>query len=143
MNADGSLLSDEEYAKRKAELIMGKAHLQELLNDTDRRVERWLETAERTFDFACHAKHWFTNGTSQTKATILRTLGSNLILKDRKLVVELKKPLMAIKHVVEGVPQVRGMLEPAKFGLNKGDLEALYSKNPMVLPIRNGNKLLK
>jgi hypothetical protein len=40
---------------------------------------------------------------------------------------------MAIKHVVKGVPQVRGMFEPAKFGLNKGDLEALYSKNPMVL----------
>jgi len=133
MNADGSLLSDEEYAKRKAELIREKAHLQEILNDTDRRVERWLETAERTFDFACHAKHWFAHGTSQTKATILRTLGSNLILKDRKLVVELKKPLMAIKHVAEGVPQVRGMFEPAKFGLNKGDLEDLYSKNPIVL----------
>jgi site-specific DNA recombinase len=139
MNADGSLLSDEEYAKRKSELILEKAHLQEFLNDTDKRVERWLETAERTFDFACHAKHWFANGNPQTKATILRTLGSNLILKDRKLVVELKTPLMAIKHVVKGVPQVRGMFEPAKFGLNKGDLEDLYSKNPMVL--RSLNKV--
>jgi site-specific DNA recombinase len=133
MNADGSLLSDEEYAKRKTELFKEKTRIQELLGDTDKRVERWLEVIERAFDFACHAKHWFTNGTTQTKATILRAFGSNLTLKDKKLVVELKNPLMAIKNVVKGVPQVRGMFEPAKYGLNKGDLEDLYSKNPMVL----------
>lgn len=133
MNADGSLLSDEEYASRKTELFKEKTRIQELLGDTDKRVERWLEAMERAFDFACHAKHWFANGTDQTKATILRALGSNLILKDRKLVVELKNPLIEIKNVVRGVPQVRGMFEPAKCGLNKGDLEALYSKNPMVL----------
>lgn len=133
MNADGSLLSDEDYAKRKAELIGEKIRTQELLGDVDKRVERWLEVGEQTFDFACYAKDWFANGTAQDKATILQSLGSNLILKGRKLVVELKKPFMAIEHIVAGVPQTRGTFEPEKFGLDKGKLDALYSKNPIVL----------
>jgi hypothetical protein len=132
MNADGDLLSDEEYAKRKSALIGEKARLQEILNDVDRGVERWLEAGEKTFEFARNAHSWFAKGTDKEKAIILQALGSNLILKDRKLVVELKKPLMAIKHVAERVPQVRGMFEPAKFGLNKGDLGDFYSQNPVV-----------
>jgi site-specific DNA recombinase len=132
MNDDGSLLSDEEYAKRKSVLIGEKTRLQEILNDVDRGVERWLEAGERTFEFARNAQTWFAKGTDKEKAIVLQALGSNLILKDRKLVVELKKPLMVIKHVAERVPQVRGMFEPAKFGLNKGDLEDFYSQNPVV-----------
>lgn len=132
MNADGSLLSDEEYAKRKSELMKDKARIQEILGDTDKRIEKWLETGERIFNFACHAKYWFANGTDQDKATILQSLGSNLILKDKKLVVELKKSFMAIEHVAKRVPQARGMFEPEKFGLNKGQLEAIYSKSPIV-----------
>ena len=139
MNADGSLLSDEEYAKRKAELIKEKARLQELLGDTDKRVEKWLEIAERTFDFACHAKYWFENGADQDKASILKSLGSNLILRDRKLMLDLKKPLMAIENVVKGVPQVRGGFEPEKCGLNKGEMEDLYSKNPTVQGYQDSN----
>jgi hypothetical protein len=132
MNADESLLSDEEYARRKSELMKDKARTQESLNDTDKRVEKWLEIGERTFNFACYAKNWFSNGTAQDKATILQSLGSNLILKDKKLAIELKKSLMAIIHVAERVPQIRGTFEPAKFGLDKGKLDALYSKSPVV-----------
>ena len=139
MNADGSLLSDEEYAMRKAELIKEKARLQELLGDTDNRVEKWLEFAEKTFGFACHAKYWFENGTDQDKASILNSLGSNLILKDRKLMLDLRKPLIAVENVVKGVPQVRGRFEPGKFGLNKGDLGVFYSQNPIVLRRQDSN----
>jgi hypothetical protein len=132
MNADGSLLSDEEYAKRKSELIKEKARIQESLNDTDKRVEKWLEIGERIFTFACYARRWFVDGTTQDKAMIFQSLGSNLILKDKKLAIELKKSLMAIIHVAERVPQIRGTFEPAKFGLDKGKLGALYSQSPVV-----------
>jgi len=133
MNTDGSLISDEEYARRKAELIKEKARLEERLSDTGGRVERWLDIAERTFDFACHARYWFANGSLREKAGILQALGSNLTLKGKKLVIEPKKPFMAIGRMVERVPQVRGMFEPERFGLNMRKLEAIYSRNPVVL----------
>ena len=133
MNTDGSLLSDEEYARQKAGLIKEKARLQRVLDDTDNRMERWLEIGERTFDFACHARYWFANGTSQEKAAILQALGSNLILKDRKLNIELKKPLMAIGRIAERVPQVKGTFEPEKSGANKGKMAGICSRSPVVL----------
>ena len=130
LNTDGSLLSDEEYAKQKSGLIKEKAQLEAMLNDAAGRVEVWLNTAEGVFDFACHAREWFANGAPEQKSEILRTLGSNLILKGRKLSVHLKKHFSWIEKVSDGFPEVRATFEPEKNGLNKGKMEHLYSKNP-------------
>jgi len=51
-----------------------KARLEEILNDTGRRVNQWLEIAEKTFDFAYHARYWFKNGTPEEKSQILQAL---------------------------------------------------------------------
>jgi site-specific DNA recombinase len=133
LNADGSLLSDEEFAKQKTKLLKEKIRLEEILNDTHGRVEGWLEVGEKTFNFACYAKDWFKKGSPQEKAAILQALGSNLILKGKKLFVEPKKPFVVIGQVVEGVPQVRPVFEPEKSGLNERKLEIFFSKNPLVL----------
>jgi DNA invertase Pin-like site-specific DNA recombinase len=133
LNADGSLLSDEEYARQKAELMKEKARLEELLNDTGERVNKWLGIAEKTFDFACHARYWFQNGTPREKSQILQVLGSNLILKDKKLLIEPKKPLTQIGQMVARVPTVRSGFESKKLSQNELKLEEIYSKNPIVL----------
>jgi DNA invertase Pin-like site-specific DNA recombinase len=130
LNADGSLLSDEEYAKRKTELVKEKARLEEALNDTDRGADRWLEIAEKAFDFACHARYWFANGTPEEKSQILQALGSNLILKDKKLEIELKKPFTWLANVSSRCPEVRAAFEPKKSGKNELKLEECYSQNP-------------
>lgn len=130
LNTDGNLLSDEEYAKRKAELIKEKVRLEAVLNDTAGGVERWLDVAEKAFDFACYARYWFANGAPEQKSQILQALGSNLILKGRKLRIYVKKPFTWIEKVSDGVPEVRATFEPKKKGSNKGKIEQLYSKNP-------------
>ncbi len=130
LNIDGNLISDEEYARRKAELIKEKARLEAVLDDTAGRVETWLDTAEKVFDFACHAREWFANGTPEQKGQILQALGSNLVLKDKKLNIHLKKHFSWIEKVSGGFPEVRATFEPEKNGLNKGEMEPLYSKNP-------------
>jgi hypothetical protein len=66
-NKDGSLLSDEEYLRKKAELLKEKARLEELLNDTGQRVNKWLELSERTFNFAYYCRFWFANGNLKQK----------------------------------------------------------------------------
>ena len=132
LNTDGNLLSDEEYAKRKAELIKEKARLEEILNDTSGRVERWLEDAEKTFDFACYARKWFAKGSLQEKARILQSLGSNLTLKNKKLYIQLKKPLFLIERVSKGLTQIKGAFEPKNKGQNERELEQFYSQNPIL-----------
>jgi len=133
LNTNGSLLSDEEYAKIKSELLKEKARLEEILNDTGARVEKWLEIGEKIFNFACHDRYLFKNGSAQEKSQILQALGSNLILKDKKLIIELKKPLRVIEEVSSRVPEVKPRFEPKKSDKNKCKLEELYSKSPVVL----------
>jgi hypothetical protein len=132
LNTDGSLLSDEEYGKQRAELLKEKVKLQGVLNDVDERAKRSLEMAEETFDLACHARYDLASGTPEKKGEILQRVGSNLNLKAEKLNIQIKKPLVAIGRVVRRVPQVRPTFEPKKFGLNERDLEEFFSKNPIV-----------
>lgn len=73
-----------------------KARLEEILNDQGKRVEVWLENAEKAFEFACHAREWFNNGSSEEKTLILQTLGSNLTLKDREFNIKLKNPSVGL-----------------------------------------------
>jgi hypothetical protein len=77
-NTDGSLLSDEEYGNQKTELLREKARLEEILNDRSANIEKWLETGEKIFNFACYARYWFEHGSPQEKFAILKSLGSNL-----------------------------------------------------------------
>jgi len=137
LNSNGSLLSDEEYAKQKTELMKEKARLEEILNDKEARVEKWLETGEKIFNFARYAQYWFTNGTSQEKAQILQALGSNLTLENKKLIIQLQKPLTAIGQIVAEVPEAKSRFEPKKLGLNEAELDELYRKNPIVLRAMN------
>lgn len=132
LNTNGNLLSDEEYAKQKTELFVEKTRLEEILNDTSDRVEKWLDTAEKTFDFACHARHWFAKGSPKQKGRILQAIGSNLTLNDKKLHIQLKKPLGLIEKVIKVVPQTRAGFEPKKAGLNERKLEQFYCQNPIV-----------
>ena len=130
LNADGSLISDEEYAKKKAELMREKARLEEEMEKLKSQGDRWLETVEKTFDFACHARYWFKSGSPEEKTQILRSIGSNLTLKDGKLEIELKKPFKWFSKVSNGFPEVKGPIEPEKSQKNQGDLEKIYASSP-------------
>ena len=96
-NDDGSLLSEGEYAVQRFELLKEKATLEDLLQDTGHRVEQWVKLAEQTFEFACTAQKRFATGDAKTKKEILLTIGSNLILKDKKLSIEARKPFFILE----------------------------------------------
>lgn len=132
LNTNGSLLSDEEYARRKAELMKEKVRLEEILSDTEGRVEKWLDIGEKVFDFACYARYWFENGTPEEKGSILQALGSNLTLKNKMLCILMRKVFLPIENVTQRVPEVRAAFEPKKHGLNDRKLEEFYSKSPIV-----------
>jgi hypothetical protein len=126
-NADGSLLSDEEYGLQKSRLLAEKVRLEEQLRDVEHRVEQWTEIAEQTFVFACYAREWFARGTVEEKRHILMAVGSNLVLQDKILRIDAKTPFFVLE---EGLKTLRGeypAFEPPHNGVDKaqnGDAHA-------------------
>ncbi|MFC1630207.1 recombinase family protein [Patescibacteria group bacterium] len=129
-NTDGGLLNDEEYKKQKDGLTKKKARLEELLNDTGDRVEKWMSVAEQIYDFACFARIRFAKGDKKMKKEILSALGQNLSLKDGKLAIQLKEPFKIIATTLSSVPEATRRLEPVKIGVNKGKTPAFADVNP-------------
>lgn len=92
------LINDDEYAQQKSELIREQNTLKEKLDDTEHRAKGWLELSERTFEFCRYARYWFNNGSLEQKRMILQTVGSNFILKDKKLYFEPVKPFVYLEN---------------------------------------------
>ena len=129
MRANGEI-TEAEFLKKKSELNEEKFKLEDLLKDTGKRIDDWVERAEVLFSFAETAQKRFEKGYSEDKRQILSCLGSNLFLKDGNLSVDLQKPLLFMEKYAEGVRSIHERLEPVKNRMDKGDLEALYAKNP-------------
>ena len=92
MRIDGEIDSSE-YIKRKEKLAEEKQKIEQLIADNNHRFDTWLNNAENLFSFAETAKKRFESGNLLVKREILACLGSNLILLDRELNIQLQEPL--------------------------------------------------
>lgn len=79
------LVTDEEFTSQKGLLQIEQSKIREKLGDTEQRAENWIEKVEEAFDFALHAAYWLEHGTLTDKRRVAIRLGSNYILKDKKL----------------------------------------------------------
>jgi site-specific DNA recombinase len=146
-NADGSLLSEEEYGQQRAELLKEKRHLEEFLRDVGHQVEQWLKLSEETFEFACAARSRFTEGDAKTKKEILLAIGSNLTLKDKKLCIEAKKPFFILETSMTAGRRSNGTIERENMPAPQGRKEANASPCPNLLggldDVRTNERKLK
>ena len=91
-----NLLDDRGYAEWKEKIIKEQVSIKQKMTAMDHRVEKWLELSENAFIFANRAKIWFRDGDLDTKREILKNLGSNFVLEDGKLLIQLKEPYLLI-----------------------------------------------
>lgn len=113
-NRSGALLSDDEYAQRRGELLKEKAALEELINNTDQRLEQQLKLSEETFEIACNAQKRFTEGGPGIKKDILAAVQSNLTLRDKKLLFEARKPFLILENTLYPEKLTMPPIEPKK-----------------------------
>lgn len=125
----GGEISAEEFAERKIKFLAEKKQLTGLFENTDKRVDRWLNTADEMLTFIENAKDKFENGTIQTRRSILSTLGSDLILKDKILSIDIEKSLFPIKRVSKDINAISKRLEPLKTIDKQREFDALCDKN--------------
>ena len=93
-------------------------------------MDNWLERAEEALIFAQNAKLAFENGTLQRKREILNTLGSNLLLKDRKLRINLENCLLPMQKVDTGSGNKKSGFEPLNLRVDKRKNRAFDPARP-------------
>lgn len=107
-----ALLTNEEYTAKRQNLLGEQMRLKERLADADARATKWRELAERAFIFANEAKQRFATGSLEDKREILVALGSNLVLKDRILRIQLEEPFRFIEEGLQGLQPTTRRFEP-------------------------------
>ncbi len=122
-------ISFDEYVIKKEELLKDKRKYEELISDSSKRVETWLDRAETLFSFAETAKNRFENGSFETKRQILSSLGSNLLLEDKKLMISPDNNLAILKSLAPEVRELHARLEPIKTQSSQGSWEEKYTQN--------------
>ena len=135
-------LTEDEYRTRKQALLIEKTKLQDLLKDTDNRVENWLEIAERGFNFAERASAIFEetkdiefnyDSLLETKKDIFVSLGSDLILKDKILSIYWDELLFPMKEMRLKIKEIKEGLEPVNEQATQRDFGVLYSQSSRLL----------
>ena len=138
MRAAGEI-SEEEFTRKKSKTNQEKAKLHELLNDTDSRVDSWLETADNVLKFASDAQEAFTERGQHARKIILSALGSNLLLKDKKVDINTDSALLPMLLVSNPEEENLGAFEPAKKRSRKRKSAAIGDANPMWLRRQDSN----
>ena len=132
-NRNGTLLSDDEYAQRRGKLLKEKAALEELINNTDHRVEQQLKLSEDAFEIAYTAQKRFAEGDPSTKKEILAAVQSNLTLKDKKLIFEAKKPFLILENIIYPEKPIIPPIEPTNTVVSYGQKVPSIFMRPCLL----------
>jgi site-specific DNA recombinase len=130
MRANGEI-DEDTFLRKKNAVMEEKERTMRQLEQADISLDDWIEKAEVLFGFAEIARFRFENGNIQDRRTILSTIGSNLRLRDQKLLVQLSEPLESLKKVSNELLDNKGRFEPPIFPSDKGK-EALKDLSPVL-----------
>jgi site-specific DNA recombinase len=87
------LIDDDEFTKQRADFTTRRFALT-YRKDSLREPGEWIEPSEMFVSFCNKAVDCFQRGDTTQKRLILKTVGSNLFLRDKKLSIEARKPFV-------------------------------------------------
>ncbi len=133
----GGEIDEQEFRSRKATALAEKERAQALLQDTDKRVENWLEVAERGFNSAEKAPAVFVKAAEkedfETCKEIFAALGSNYTLTNGELKVSLDDLLFPIQKIADAIRDLPSPLELEKNEGDAMDFGQLCAQSPTLL----------
>ena len=135
-------ITAEEYTKMKGQELERKASLESALKKTGKDVDAWIETGDEMLTFIEQAKAKLEKGSRITKRSIISTLGSNLLLFNKKLNINLEESLLPMKTIAEQARAIKARLEPLGTQVTQQDFDALCDQNPIVLGQVDTNRYL-
>ena len=90
------LLNDQEFIAERETLRRQQLSLHEKISEIASGDKDRFEPTRELISFSNRAADWFARGDDQSKRLILQTVGSNLLLKSKKLNIEAKNPFVAL-----------------------------------------------
>ena len=113
MRADGEISSDQfRRMTDETERALFDAETEE--RALNQRTVDWAKTADGYLTFTSRVQQVFNTADNHAKREILQTLGLNLHITNKKLVVTLCKPLLGIQNVFNETSRELGRFEPKK-----------------------------
>ncbi len=125
----GKKIPEETYDRKLPEYQKEQNILKGILDSSDLRIKEWINKADEVLDFATKAKYEFEHGDDKKRKEIVSFLGSNLILKDRILSLDLKKPLEVIQSVSGELNVIAEKFEPLNSSNSKEEFKEFLSTN--------------
>ncbi len=133
-------LTEAEFATKKSEIVKQQENLKQGLKEASKPSENWMDRLERTLNVAEDIKNRFEKGNEITRKQLMRNLGSNLFLIEKKFTIKAENPILRIKKISSVSREIFERFEPLKNPLNKEKLELAYSSSPMMLPGSDSNR---
>jgi len=112
------LLSDDDFLLKKGELEQEISKLKGQLAKVNSDPNHVSEESIRTFQLSARIKDKFENGSEKARRSILRQVGSNLTLTDRKLLIKAKEPFNHFQDFYFSQSGKNTWFEPPKNGLS-------------------------
>ncbi len=126
-------LTEAEFSATKEKLTGEADDLRFRLEQLDSGQENDEDAADRLLSFAQNARAQFIAGDPETRKEITLALGSNLLIQDKKLVVERSIWIDALRRVAKEVRAIEGRFEPPKTRMTQHYYSKMYMANPRML----------
>ena len=133
------LIDDAEFKDQKVKLLAEKQGLKSQLDNLESRANHWLESAVETFEFARNAKYRFEHGYFKEKKIIAHQIGSNFILKNQILTLEVNKPLEIISNGLLEIKKEANEFELENIGSSKVNIDTTNTIKSSWLGRRDSN----
>ncbi len=121
----GGEITETEFRSKKDAATKEKERLSELLGDADTRFNAWADNMETALSFVAQAREKFSKGSINERRSIFFALGSNLLLKDRKVIFDEAGSYLPMKKLGK-------RLEPQEKVAKQGRIEQLYERSSVV-----------
>ncbi|MDB5188053.1 MAG: Resolvase protein [Candidatus Kaiserbacteria bacterium] len=118
-NSNHEIFSPDEFLFKKNELSIERRNLEKRIIEIGDHFEQSLEETVRVVDFCHLARVKFMNGDTKTRRSIFSTIGSNLTLKDKKLMINKLHPYLLIENELQTQRKLHSTLEPTNDGFNE------------------------
>src|SRR3989344_1272471 len=124
-------IPEENYERKLAEYEKEKKTLKKILDDLDLRIDERIKKLDKDLGFAVTASRRFKKGKKTKRREIVSYLGSNLILTNQTLDIELKRPLKRIQKEAKEIRSLAKRFEPLEKADNSAKFKEFLSQNPV------------
>lgn len=110
------LITDAEFERERSMLDVERSNVTDAMEKASRLAGQWQDQVRHVYTMMESLHDRFVKGDSTVKRSILSEIGSNLVLKDKKLIIEATKPFVLVGQQYHQHAGTFRQFEPPKKG---------------------------